>query len=411
MRGSSLPAAAAAASCPPTPVPGADGRLRAAPWKRVPAADVAGQGGPLTKHPFEDDWERRGVRAALTGPPSKDPITVEFADKEAKYTVAIHHAPQYHILRHWFCGDDLNFARSIYRCRRINPQGGKSRAAFFVSHDRRFLLKAVNRFEFNMLTTQHEALMWYVDKVLFDKLPSVLAQVVGLFTVTVSSKKSKGPVKHRIIVQRNLRFNLLNTRYCVFDLKGIGKSRRVPSVAGVPGQGLASLANTKDDSDEEDGEGHTPPGGTAAGAPRADEAQGNKRMVLWDQNFREWTEGKPLCLVARDLKYLEAAVWNDTLMLSRQELMDYSLLLVAVLPEDYDPNDCTSPQAGSLGTLSLGIIDYLRPYTWDKKAEKNFKQLVRDASNEPTVIEPSKYADRFRSAMGTFFVAETPTLA
>lgn len=236
--------------------------------------------------------------------------------------------------------------------------------------------------------------MWYVDKVLFDKLPSVLAQVVGLFTVTVSSKQKSKVFKHRIIVQRNLRFNLLNTRYCVFDLKGIGKSRRVPSVAGVPGQGLASMANNADNSDEDDSEGRTPPG----------------NMVLWDQNFREWTEGKPLCLVARDLKYLEAAVWNDTLMLSRQELMDYSLLLVAVLPEDYDPNDCTSPQAGSLGTLSLGIIDYLRPYTWDKKAEKNFKQLVRDASNEPTVIEPSKYAERFRSAMGTFFVAETPTL-
>ncbi|CAE8606491.1 unnamed protein product, partial [Polarella glacialis] len=78
----------------------------------------------------------------------------------------------------------------------------------------------------------------------------------------------------------------------------------------------------------------------AAGAASAKEEKASRkakeaaaRPVLWDQNFREWTEGKPLCMVTRDLRYLEAAIFNDTLVLSKQCLMDYSLLLAAVPPD------------------------------------------------------------------------------
>merc|ERR1711959_869949 len=62
----------------------------------------------------------------------------------------------------------------------------------------------------------------------------------------------------------------------------------------------------------------------------------SSKAVLWDQNFREWTEGKPLTLAPQDLKYLEAAVWNDTLLLSGQSLVDYSLLLAAAPAEGLD---------------------------------------------------------------------------
>ena len=71
----------------------------------------------------------------------KIPFEVDFDDKQGKYSVAIHFAPQFHALRHGICGDDLNFVRSLHKCSQINVSGGKTRAAFFLSHDQRFLLK------------------------------------------------------------------------------------------------------------------------------------------------------------------------------------------------------------------------------------------------------------------------------
>jgi len=360
------------------------------PWKRLPS----------TRSSWEEQWERQGVRSALTALPLEQPIRVEFEDKEAKYSVAIHHAVQYHILRHWLCGDDLNFARSLYRCNRIKPSGGKSSAAFFVSqHDRRFLLKAVNRAEFKFLTTpsQAQAMFQYVDQILFDKLPSVLAHVVGLFSVSVKlHKRARESKTKHFIVQRNLRFSLQNQKrpHFVFDLKGIGNRKVRDVMPGAPGQAHA---------DDSDGEAEPEAGQTAApgAADRPSGARKPSKAVLWDMNLREWTEGKPLCLLSRDLKYLEAALYNDTYFLNKQSLVDYSLLLAAAEPPRGEEEAPTEP-----GVLALGIIDWLRPYTWDKHMENVVKTFAQ--ADRPTVIEPPKYARRFLDAMGTFFVAETP---
>merc|ERR1712079_985876 len=101
--------------------------------------------------------ERQGVRRVLTATITEPAIRVDYADNEAKYSITVHHAAQYHILRHWLCGDDLNFVRSLHKCTRITPSGGKSKATFWQTHDDRFLLKAVNRAEYKMLTEESHA--------------------------------------------------------------------------------------------------------------------------------------------------------------------------------------------------------------------------------------------------------------
>lgn len=55
---------------------------------------------------------------------------------------------------------------------------------------------------------------------------------------------------------------------------------------------------------------------------------------------------------------LQAAIWNDTLFLSALQVMDYSLLIGI---------------NSSQHQLVVGIIDYMRQYTWDKKIENKFK--------------------------------------
>jgi len=392
-------------------------KLASLPWKRVPRHEDD-SGFPLARHSWEDDWERRGVRSILKAPTTREPVKVEFLDKESKYSVNIHHAPQYHIMRHWLCGDDLNFARSLHRCTRITPTGGKSNATFFVSHDRRFLLKAVNKYEFKMLINQVDSLFWHADCVLFDKLPSVLAQVVGLFSVSVVRRHKSKVFRKNFIVQRNLRYSLHCKPHYVFDLKGVGKNRRTPAVA----QGLSEMPCVDESVEEEEEqqrqeEDEDPQlcpsgsacenGGTSLHTNRKQNNDGKQnneagRPVLWDQNFREWTEGKPLCLVPRDLKYLEAAVCNDTLLLSKLSLVDYSLLLAAVMPD----KDEARGQNERRGTLCLGIIDYLRTYGFAEQVETTVKTLAH--TYKPTVIEPVEYARRFLNAMRTFFVADTP---
>ena len=47
--------------------------------------------------------------------------------------------------------------------------------------------------------------------------------------------------------------------------------------------------------------------------------------------------------------------------------------------------------------IRLGIIDYVRLYTWDKKLEYLGKFFIRQ--NEPTIINPAKYKRRFYEMM------------
>ena len=52
------------------------------------------------------------------------------------------------------------------------------------------------------------------------------------------------------------------------------------------------------------------------------------------------------------------SIWNDSLFLSSLNVMDYSIL-VGIDEEN--------------GSLVVGIIDYMRKYTWDKHLESWFK--------------------------------------
>lgn len=54
--------------------------------------------------------------------------------------------------------------------------------------------------------------------------------------------------------------------------------------------------------------------------------------------------------------------------------------------------------------LIVGIIDYIRKFTLDKKIESYLKQVV-DSQRLPTVVNPSVYKNRFMDAMSRYFLA------
>ena len=51
----------------------------------------------------------------------------------------------------------------------------------------------------------------------------------------------------------------------------------------------------------------------------------------------------------------------------------------------------------------MGIIDYIRIFTWDKKVENEVKKVMT-AGHIPTIINPNDYKDRFISAMSKYFM-------
>ncbi|KAK6122337.1 hypothetical protein DH2020_043957 [Rehmannia glutinosa] len=180
------------------------------------------------------------------------------------------------------CPSDLDFVRSLSRCRRWSAQGGKSNVYFAKTLDERFIIKQKKYFK-------------------------------------------------------------------VYDLKGSARSRYNSDTTGA-----------------------------------------NK--VLLDMNLLETLRTNPIFLGSKSKRRLERAVWNDTSFLASVDVMDYSLL-VGVDEERKE--------------LVLGIIDYMRQYTWDKHLETWVKAsgiLGGPKNATPTIVSPIQYKKRFRKAMTTYFL-------
>lgn len=71
--------------------------------------------------------------------------------------------------------------------------------------------------------------------------------------------------------------------------------------------------------------------------------------------------------------------------------MDYSLLVGV---DDH----CNS--------LIVGIVDFVRTFTWDKKLESWVKEkgILGGGGREPTIISPKQYKTRFRDSMERYFL-------
>lgn len=109
---------------------------------------------------------------------------------------------------------------------------------------------------------------------------------------------------------------------------------------------------------------------------------GKENEVLLDENFIEFMSESPFFIREHAKLQLSESLANDSLFLQQFNIMDYSLL-VAVGDQKQE--------------LVVGIVDFIRPFTWDKKLESWVKDAV--GSKEPTIVSPAQYRKRFRSAM------------
>lgn len=290
-------------------------------------------------------------RSMLFGDPKKSPhLQISFDDDsscaggKAKFSVTCYFAKQFDMLLKKCCPSKVDFVCSLSRCRRWSAQGGKSNVYFAKSMDERFIIKQVTKTELESFQEFAPQYFKYLNDSLDSGSPTCLAKIFGIFQVTIKGARE---TKMDLMVMENLFFKRNISR--VYDLKGSLRSRYNPDTTGA-----------------------------------------NK--VLLDMNLLETLRTSPIFLGSKAKRRLERAVWNDTSFLASIYVMDYSLL-VGVDEERKE--------------LVLGIIDFMRQYTWDKHLETWVKAsgiLGGPMNASPTIISPKQYKRRFRKAMTTYFL-------
>ncbi|KAK7317860.1 hypothetical protein RJT34_02436 [Clitoria ternatea] len=269
------------------------------------------------------------------------------AGGKANFSVTCYFARQFESLRKKCCPNEVDFVRSLSRCQRWSAQGGKSNVYFAKSLDERFIIKQVTKTELDSFEEFAPQYFKYLMIALDSGGPTCLAKILGIYQVTVKYPKGGKETKIDLMVMENLFYKRKISR--VYDLKGSERSRYNPDTTGT-----------------------------------------NK--VMLDMNLLEALRTKPIFLGSRAKRRLERAVWNDTSFLASVDVMDYSLL-VGVDDERKE--------------LVLGIIDFMRQYTWDKHLETWVKAsgiLGGPKNAAPTIVSPKQYKKRFRKAMTTYFL-------
>ncbi|XAR51301.1 1-phosphatidylinositol-3-phosphate 5-kinase [Bertholletia excelsa] len=276
---------------------------------------------------------------------------VTFADDgppgKVKYTVTCYYAKRFEALRRICCPSEMDYVRSLSRCKKWGAQGGKSNVFFAKTLDDRFIIKQVTKTELESFIKFAPEYFKYLSHSIDSGSPTCLAKILGIYQVTSKHLKGGKESKMDVLVMENLLFGRNLTR--LYDLKGSSRSRY-----------------------------------------NSDSSGSNK--VLLDQNLIEAMPTSPIFVGNKAKRLLERAVWNDTSFLASSDVMDYSLL-VGVDENKHE--------------LVLGIIDFMRQYTWDKHLETWVKAsgiLGGPRNVSPTVISPKQYKKRFRKAMTTYFL-------
>lgn len=270
-------------------------------------------------------------------------LKYQFQEGSAKMLCKVFFAEQFDAVRRK-CGVDERIVESLSRCLKWDSKGGKTKSVFLKTLDDRFVLKSLSPIETQAFLRFAPAYFRIMSEALFHELPSVIAKMLGFYQIIIKNPATSIEFNWFLLVMENLFYDRSPTR--IFDLKGSMRNRRIQST-------------------------------------------GEQNEVLLDENMVEFIYESPLFSREHSKRILRASVWNDTLFLSRQNVMDYSLMIAI------DENR---------KELVIGIIDCIRTYTWDKKLETWIKDRGK---NRPTVTSPREYKNRFREAMGRY-VLEAP---
>lgn len=266
-------------------------------------------------------------------------------------------------------GNSLNPANNKNFNKSLVESKGKSGSFFFFSDDKRFIIKTINNSELeNMLCN----LMPNYFEYIVNNPDTLIAKVYGIYTIAIN----EGSSKVHIILMQNLVSCKPNLLKLIFDLKGSTFQRFTKQIGQLnPNRALKDLD------------------------------------FLWMKRVE-----KDLIQFSKDAKdNIYSQLESDVQMLSDNNLMDYSLLLVIFKfppEEDKDYMD----MVGLLGNplylnrtfksndmkylYIIGIIDYLQDFNMRKFFEQKMKNIIywKEGKNV-SVQDPVTYSKRFLTFM------------
>jgi 1-phosphatidylinositol-3-phosphate 5-kinase len=102
---------------------------------------------------------------------------------KVKYTVTSYYAKSFEALRRSCCPSELDFIRSISRCKKWGAQGGKSNVFFAKSLDDRFIIKQVTKTELESFLQFGSDYFKYLSESISTGSPTSLAKILGIYQV------------------------------------------------------------------------------------------------------------------------------------------------------------------------------------------------------------------------------------
>ncbi|KAJ1676929.1 Mitochondrial distribution and morphology protein 12 [Spiromyces aspiralis] len=231
------------------------------------------------------------------------------------------------------------------RCVPWEASGGKSGSAFLKTLDDRYLIKQISKQEMSAFLKFAPHYFRHMYRTYRGEMLTIFAKILGMYTISFKNRITGKSTKINVIVQENLFYGRKVSK--IFDLKGSLRNRMVSE---------------------------------------------DKESAVWqDENLLKFIRENPIYIREHTKQHLHDAIWNDTLFLSKVDVMDYSLL-VGLDEENKE--------------IYVGIVDFIRTYTWDKKLESWVKEagLLGGGGKVPTIISPKQYKNRFREAMDNYFL-------
>uniref|UniRef100_A0A7S3UE36 1-phosphatidylinositol-3-phosphate 5-kinase n=2 Tax=Picocystis salinarum TaxID=88271 RepID=A0A7S3UE36_9CHLO len=287
---------------------------------------------------------------------SKEPAHIEYTfedvsanGQKSQFKVVAVYGPQFSELRKVALAEDgeSGFVKSLCRCMKWDSSGGKSNAYFAKTLDNRLVVKQMSRSEMHSFLQFGPSYFEYMSQALSTDVPSALCKILGVYQLTIKHVGAN--------VEKDTRIDLM-------VMENVFYGRRVQKIYDLKGSLRSRYADER-------------------GRPNA---------VLLDENLLQQLVTEPLLVSPMGHGDLSAALKRDTEMLCKLNVMDYSLI-VGVDEESKE--------------LVVGIIDYVRQYTWDKQLESWVKSygILGGGKRVPTIITPKEYMKRFQNAMALYF--------
>lgn len=141
---------------------------------------------------------------------------------KVKYAVTCYYAKQFEALRKACCSSELDFVRSLSRCKKWGAQGGKSNVFFAKTLDDRFIIKQVTKTELESFIKFAPAYFKYLSDAIATKSPTCLAKILGIYQVLadlfIYFFQLLGTALHFVVFTVLFSFVTFSILYKCFDL-------------------------------------------------------------------------------------------------------------------------------------------------------------------------------------------------